>query len=91
MICQLSARFISSISIFSHLQLVPSVVRHSTVSFRATCISARKCQRKFRHKFRCERVPSKETIHNLVNTLRITGLSINKKQNHKCRMLTEEK
>jgi hypothetical protein len=31
--------------------------------------SAGKCRRKFRRKFRDERVPSRQTIHNLVNKL----------------------
>jgi transposase len=53
--------------------------------------SARKCRRKFVHKFCDERVPSRKTIHNLVNKLRTTGLLIVKKQNHKRRLLTEEK
>jgi hypothetical protein len=52
--------------------------------------SARKCLRKFRHKFRDERVPSRQTIHNLANKLRTTGLLIIKKQKHKGLMLTEK-
>jgi hypothetical protein len=43
--------------------------------------SARKCRRKCRRKFRDEKVPSKQTIHNLVNKLR-TGLLIDEKQTH---------
>jgi thioesterase domain-containing protein len=35
--------------------------------------SAGKCRRKFRHKFRDERVPSRQSIHNLVNKLTTTG------------------
>jgi hypothetical protein len=46
---------------------------------------------KRRRKFRDERVPSRQTIHNLVNKLRIKGLSIEQKQKHKRRVLTEEK
>jgi hypothetical protein len=53
--------------------------------------SARKCRRKFWHKFRDERVPSRQTVHNLVNKLRTTGLVIDKKQKHTRRVLTEEK
>jgi transposase len=53
--------------------------------------SARKCRRKFRRKFRNERVPSRQTIRNLVIKLRTTGLLIDKKQKHKRRVLTEEK
>jgi hypothetical protein len=49
--------------------------------------SARKCQQKFHD----ERVPSKQTIHNLVNKLRIMGLLIDKKEKYKCRGLPEEK
>jgi transposase len=52
---------------------------------------AGKCRRKFRHKFRGERVPSRQTIHNLVNELRTTGFLIDKKTKHKRRVLTEEK
>jgi hypothetical protein len=44
--------------------------------------SAGKCRRKFRRKFHDERVPSRQTIHNLLNKLRTTGL--------KRRVLTEE-
>jgi hypothetical protein len=53
--------------------------------------SDRKCRRKFRRKFRDERVPSRQTIHNLVNKLGTAGLLIDKKQKRKPRMLTEEK
>jgi transposase len=53
--------------------------------------SARKCQRKFWHKFHDERVPSRHTIHNLVNKLKTMGLGIDKKQKHKRQVLTEEK
>jgi hypothetical protein len=53
--------------------------------------SAGKCRREFRRKFRDERVPSRKTIHKLVNKLRTTGLLIDKKQKYKCRVLTEEK
>jgi transposase len=49
--------------------------------------SARKCRRKFRG----ERVPSRQTIHNLVNRLRTTGFLIDKKTKQKRRVLTEEK
>lgn len=51
--------------------------------------SAGKCQRKFRRKFCDKRVPSRQTIHNLVNKLR-TGLLTYKKQKHKHRVLTEK-
>jgi hypothetical protein len=72
---------------------------HGAVYFRVTSIpvwhvkygSARNCRQKFRHKFRDERLPSKQTIHTLVNKLRTTGLLIDKKQKYKHRVLTEEK
>jgi hypothetical protein len=41
--------------------------------------------------FRDERVPSRQTIHNLVNKLRTTGLLIDKKQKHKRRLPTEDR
>jgi hypothetical protein len=53
--------------------------------------SARKCRRKCRRNFSNERIPRKQTINNLVNKMTTTGLSIDKKLNYKCRMLTEEK
>jgi hypothetical protein len=53
--------------------------------------SPRKCQRKFSRKFRDERILSRQTVHYLVNKLRTTGFLIDKKQNHKRRVLTEEK
>jgi hypothetical protein len=52
--------------------------------------SAGKCRRKFQRKFHDERVPSRQTIHNLVNKLRIVGLVIDKKQKHKRQVFTEE-
>jgi hypothetical protein len=53
--------------------------------------SAGKCRRKFRRKFLDERVPNRQTIHNLVNKLTTTGLLIGKKTKHKRRVLTEVK
>jgi hypothetical protein len=53
--------------------------------------SARKCRPKFRLKFCDESVISRQTIHNLANKLRATGLLIDNKQKHKPRVLTEEK
>jgi transposase len=50
-----------------------------------------KCRRKFGRKFRGERIPSRQTNHNLVNKLRTTGFLIEKKRKHKRRVLTEEK
>jgi hypothetical protein len=51
----------------------------------------RKCERKFRREFHDEKVPSRQTIHNLVNKLRTTGLLIDKKQKYKRQVRTEEK
>jgi hypothetical protein len=49
--------------------------------------SAGKCRRNL-----CdETVPRRQTIHSLVNKLRTTGLLIDKKQKHMCRVLTKEK
>jgi hypothetical protein len=53
--------------------------------------SAGKCRQKCQRKFRDERVPSRQTIHNLVHKLRTTELLIDRKQKHKRRVLTEEK
>jgi hypothetical protein len=52
---------------------------------------ATKCRRKFRRKFRDERVPSRQTIHDLVNKVRTKELLIEKKQKHKRRVLIEDK
>jgi hypothetical protein len=52
--------------------------------------SARECRRKFRRKFRDERVPSRQTIHSMVNKLTVTGLLTDKKHKHKHRVLTEK-
>jgi transposase len=52
--------------------------------------SAGKCRRKFRRKFRDERVPSRKTIINLVNKLRTTGLLIGKEQKYNRRVLSEK-
>jgi hypothetical protein len=51
---------------------------------------ARKRRRKFLRKFHDGRVPSRQSIHNLVNKLRTTGLLIDKKTKHKRRVITEE-
>jgi hypothetical protein len=53
--------------------------------------SATKCRRKFRRKFSDKRAPSRKTIKNLVNKLISTGVLMDKKQNHKRRVLAEEK
>jgi hypothetical protein len=55
------------------------------------CGSARKYRRKFLRNFRVDCLPSRQKIHNLVNKFRTTGLLIDKKQKHKCRVLTEQK
>ncbi|PNF19355.1 hypothetical protein B7P43_G06719, partial [Cryptotermes secundus] len=47
--------------------------------------------RKFRGKFRDERVPSRQSIHNLMNKLTSTGLLTDRKQKYERRVLTEEK
>jgi hypothetical protein len=53
--------------------------------------SAGKFRQTFRLKFRDERVRSRQTIHNLVNKLRSTGLLIiDNKQKYKRRVLPEE-
>jgi hypothetical protein len=44
----------------------------------------------FEREFLDERVPSSQTIRNLVNKLRTVGLLIGKKWKHKCRVLTEK-
>jgi hypothetical protein len=49
--------------------------------------TAGKCRRKFRRKFRDERVPSRQKIHNLANKLR----TIDKKQKYNRQVLTVEK
>jgi hypothetical protein len=51
--------------------------------------SARKYQQKFWRKFHDQRVPSRQTIHNLVNKLRSTRLLIDKEQKHKCWVLDD--
>jgi DNA-binding IclR family transcriptional regulator len=43
-----------------------------------------------KHEFLDERVPSRQTIHNLVNKLRTMGLLIDKNQKHKHWELTEK-
>jgi hypothetical protein len=51
--------------------------------------STGKCQQKF-WQF-CDEVPSRQTVHSLVNKLRTMTLLIDRKQKHKCWVLTEEK
>jgi hypothetical protein len=53
-------------------------------------VSARKCQRKFRRKFHDEIIPSRQTIHNLMNKLGTTGPLIGKEQKQKRRVLAEK-
>jgi hypothetical protein len=49
--------------------------------------TARKCLQKCHD----ERVPSRQASHTLVHKLRTTRLLIDKKQKHKCQILTEDK
>lgn len=55
------------------------------------CNSARKCQRKFVRKFPGVRVPHRNTIQNLVNKVRTTGVITDLKPERTRRVLTEEK
>jgi hypothetical protein len=97
MICQQWAAVISSISRLFSVTISKQCVRYTSeqcVFLYDTYVkygSAWKCRGKFRFKFRDERVPSRKTIHNLVNELRSTGLLIDKKKKHKRRVLTGEK
>jgi hypothetical protein len=85
------------LTICSQLQLVSSVVHHGVAHVRGTCITvwhlreirfAGKVRQKFWCKIHDERVPSRQTIHILVNKLRTMGLL--KKQKHKHTVLTEK-
>jgi len=53
--------------------------------------SAGKCRRKFRCQFPGEPVPSRQSIHNLVNKLKRTGSLLDKKPDRKRTVLTEDK
>ncbi|KAJ4441342.1 hypothetical protein ANN_11197 [Periplaneta americana] len=53
--------------------------------------SARRCRREFEHRFAGVRIPSRSTIHDLVNKVRRTGSFLNKKRVQQRRVLTEEK
>ncbi|XP_069683792.1 probable ATP-dependent RNA helicase DDX52 isoform X1 [Periplaneta americana] len=55
------------------------------------CSSARQCQTNFHHKFPDVTIPSRTTVHNLVNKVRRTGSILNKKRVQERRVLTEEK
>jgi transposase len=55
------------------------------------CNSARKCQRQFVRKFPGVRVPHRNTIQNLVNKVRTTGVITDLKPERTRRVLTEEK
>jgi hypothetical protein len=48
------------------------------------------CAGKSQRKFHDERVPSRQTIHNLVNKLRTMGLLTDKKMKRKYQVLTEK-
>jgi hypothetical protein len=93
-------RLSAPLAIWYLLQLVSSVFCHGAIYFRAALFlydtyvkyeSDRKHWRKFWYKFHDENIPSRQTIHNLVNKLRSMGLLIDKKQKHKHWVLTEEK
>ncbi|KAJ4442431.1 hypothetical protein ANN_04017 [Periplaneta americana] len=47
------------------------------------------CRREFEHRFAGVRIPSKSTIHDLVNKVRRTGTFLNKKRIQQRRVLTE--
>jgi hypothetical protein len=88
------------LAICPELRLVSNVFRHGVVCLEQYVFlydtyvkygSARKCRQKFRRKFCDERVLSRQIVHNMVNKLWVTGLLMDKKQKHKCRLLTEEK
>jgi hypothetical protein len=51
---------------------------------------ARKCRRKFQHKFPGEQVPSRQNIHYLVNTLKTMRSLLDKKPDKKRTVLAEE-
>lgn len=53
--------------------------------------SARRCRREFQQRFAGVRIPSRSTIHDLVNKVRRTGSFLNKKHVRQRRVLTEEK
>jgi response regulator of citrate/malate metabolism len=52
--------------------------------------SARKCHRKFQHKFSGELVPSRQNIHYLVSNLKTTVSLLDKNPDRKRTVLTEE-
>jgi hypothetical protein len=53
--------------------------------------SARKCRRKFRCQFPGQPVPSRQSIHYLVNKLTATGSLVDKKPDRQRTVLTDEK
>jgi hypothetical protein len=53
--------------------------------------SARKCRRKFCHKFLRNTVPSTRGIHELIKKIRSTGSLLDKKPARECYVLTEER
>jgi hypothetical protein len=55
------------------------------------CGSARKCRRKFQHKFPRITVPSTTDIHKLIEKVRFTGSLLDKKHAERCNVLNEEK
>ncbi|KAJ4447808.1 hypothetical protein ANN_09816 [Periplaneta americana] len=50
-----------------------------------------RCRREFEHRYTSVRIPSRSTIHDLVNKVRRTGPFLNKKCVQQRRVLTEEK
>jgi hypothetical protein len=87
MICQQWAVVASSISSLFSVTVYTLEQRVFLYDIQVKYRSARECRRKFRN----ERVPSRQTIQNLVNELRTTGLLIDKKQKHKRQVFTEQK
>jgi hypothetical protein len=103
MLIHWSLRFLSSrLQLFAPCAICfPLAVLHYIVRYTSehrvflydTCVkygSVGKCRQKFRRKFYYERVPRRQTIHNLMNKLRRVGLLIDKKQKRKHRVLTEK-
>jgi hypothetical protein len=77
-VCSITVRY----SLEKHVYVYATYVKYGSVGT---------CWRIFRNTACDERIPSRQTIHNLVNTFRSTGLPMEKKQKHKRQILTEEK
>jgi hypothetical protein len=85
MIVRNKQQLLAPFAICSHLQLVSSVFCHGVVYFCMTPTGNTdllESRQKFQCKFCDEKVLSTQTIHNLVNKLRIMELLIDKKQKH---------